>query len=115
MGRCWTGYTSIADGRACIVHSHGALWLLAPPCCRQSSPGYGLFEAKIPSEKMRLITAYGVRNVRYAPSHSPPAPPPPPPPPLFAAAAVPAVVALPPLPGALKLMPSLPRASMPTR
>src|SRR6516165_1127940 len=55
MGRWWTGYTSIADGRACIVHSHGALWLLAPSGCRQSSSGYGLFTAKRLSEKMRLI------------------------------------------------------------
>src|SRR5215216_5204069 len=55
MGRWWTGYTSIAGDRACIVHSHGVLWRLASPCCRQSSHGYGLFEAKIPSEKMRWI------------------------------------------------------------
>src|SRR5262245_23443116 len=64
MGRWWTGYTSRAGERACIVHSHEALWRLASPCGRQSSRGYALFEAKIPSEKMRLITAYGVRNVK---------------------------------------------------
>src|SRR4029453_1282306 len=55
MGRWWTGYTSIAGDRACIFHSHGVLWRFASPCCRQSSHGYGLFEATIPSEKMRWI------------------------------------------------------------
>jgi hypothetical protein len=32
---------------------------LASPSYCYSSHGYGLFEAKIPSEKMLLITAYG--------------------------------------------------------
>jgi hypothetical protein len=31
---------------------------------RPSSSGSGFFEAKMPSEKMRCIAAYGVRNVR---------------------------------------------------
>src|SRR5262245_54418978 len=66
MGRWWTGYASIADGRACIVHSHGALWRFAPSGCRRSSYGYGLFEAQIPSEKMCLITVYGVRVAQHS-------------------------------------------------
>src|SRR5512145_3362676 len=53
MGSWSTGYTSIVGESACIVHSHRALWLLAPAGCCQSSPGDDLFEAKIPSEKMR--------------------------------------------------------------
>src|SRR5215470_15456528 len=65
MGRWWTGYTSITGDKACIPPSHGALWRLALPCYCSSSQSYGLFAAKIPSEKMRLITASGVRNVNF--------------------------------------------------
>src|SRR5262245_53050524 len=55
MGRGWTGQTSMAGCRSCILHFHSAFWLLTPFWCCQSSPGYGHCETKMPAEKMRLI------------------------------------------------------------
>src|SRR5262245_32365368 len=58
MGRWWTGYTSISAGMPGIAHSHGEPWRFAAAWRLQPSYGYGLWQAKIPSEKMCSITAY---------------------------------------------------------
>src|SRR5215813_12349988 len=55
MGRGCTGYTAIAGGMPGMTHSYQIHGLLAAAWGHQSSHGYGLFEAKMPSEKMRLI------------------------------------------------------------
>jgi hypothetical protein len=55
MGRGWTGYTSISGGMSGMAHSHGSRWPLDATWGLQSSHGDGLFEARRPSEKMRLI------------------------------------------------------------
>src|SRR5215813_11705898 len=55
MGRWWTGYTSISAGRLGIAHSHGEPWLFAATERLQPAYGYGLWKAKIPSEKMCSI------------------------------------------------------------
>src|SRR5215831_4302073 len=59
MGRWWTGYTSISAGRLGIAHSHGAPWLFAGTERLQPAYGYGLWKAKIPSEKMCSIAVCG--------------------------------------------------------
>src|SRR5262245_26717793 len=55
MGRCCTGYTAISGGMFDMAHSYGARWWLAAAWRLHSSHGYGLFGAKMPSEKMRLM------------------------------------------------------------
>src|SRR5262245_23262861 len=59
MGRWWTGYTSISAGRLGIAHSHGEPWLFAATERLQPAYGYGLWKAKIPSEKMCSIAVCG--------------------------------------------------------
>src|SRR5215467_5277397 len=59
MGRWWTGYTSISAGRLGIAHSHGAPWRFAATERLQPAYGYGLWKAKIPSEKMCSIAVCG--------------------------------------------------------
>src|SRR5262249_26586012 len=55
MGRCCTGYTAISGAMPGMTHSYQTHGLLAAAWGHQSSYGYGLFEAEIPSEKMRWI------------------------------------------------------------
>src|SRR5262245_60216772 len=55
MGRCCTGYTAISGGMSDMAHSYGARSWLAAAWRLHSSHGYGLFGAKMPSEKMRLM------------------------------------------------------------
>src|SRR5262252_9044672 len=59
MGRWWTGYTSISAGRLGIAHSHREPWLFAATERLQPAYGYGLWKAKIPSEKMCSIAVCG--------------------------------------------------------
>src|SRR5262245_30857344 len=59
MGRWWTGYTSISAGRLGIAHSHGEPWRFAATERLQPVYGYGLWKAKIPSEKMCSIAVCG--------------------------------------------------------
>src|SRR5262245_18971907 len=59
MGRWWTGYTSISAGRLGIAHSHGKPWLFAATERLHPAYGYGLWKAKIPSEKMCSIAVCG--------------------------------------------------------
>src|SRR5262249_41826383 len=55
MGRCCTGYTAISGAMPGMTHSYQTHGLLAAAWGHQSSYGYGLFEAEIPSETMRWI------------------------------------------------------------
>src|SRR5215216_5094103 len=55
MGRCWTGYTSIAGGMLGMTHSYRTHGRLAAAWGHLFSSGYGLCEAKMPSEKIRWI------------------------------------------------------------
>src|SRR5512132_3125011 len=55
MGRCWTGYTSISGGMPGMTHSYRTHGLLATAWGHLFSYGYGLFEAQMPSEKIRWI------------------------------------------------------------
>jgi RNA-directed DNA polymerase len=41
-----------------MAHSYGARWLLEAAWRLHSSHGYGFFEAKMPSEKMRLMGSF---------------------------------------------------------
>src|SRR5262245_32573555 len=69
MGRCCTGYTAISGAMPGMTHSYQTHGLLAAAWGHQSSYGYGLFEAEIPSEKMRWIRSlWGAEcAVRYGP------------------------------------------------
>src|SRR5215217_9633996 len=55
MGRCWTGYTSISGGMLGMTHSYRTHGRLAAAWGHLFSSGYGLCEAKMPSEKIRWI------------------------------------------------------------
>src|SRR5262245_24159992 len=55
MGRCWTGYTSISGGMPGMTHSYRTHGLLATAWGHLFSHSYGLFEAQMPSEKIRWI------------------------------------------------------------
>src|SRR5262245_31446022 len=55
MGRCCTGYTAISGGMPGMTHSYRTHELLAAAWGHYFSYGYGLFEAQMPSEKIRWI------------------------------------------------------------
>jgi hypothetical protein len=66
------GYATCGSAPDVLIHGENALICqrfrnadntsATPPGCGMW--GYDLFEANMPSEKMRWIAAYGVRNVR---------------------------------------------------